>query len=65
MLKNSSLLGLAVLMGAGLLLAGCEEEEQGRILQYKPGVYQGEPDSELSEEQLNELRSRMQGQNDI
>lgn len=65
MLKTSGLLGIAALMSAGLLLAGCEEEEQGRILQYKPGVYQGQEDTQLSEEQLNELRSRMQGQNDI
>ena len=48
-------------MGAGLLLAGCEEDEQGRILQYKPGVYQGEPDSELSEEQLELIRAKIDG----
>ena len=31
MLKTSGLLGIAALVSAGLLLAGCEEDEQGRM----------------------------------
>ena len=62
MLRKSWFLSIFALFGAGLLLTGCEEEEQGRILQYEPGVYQGQKDTQLTEEQLEELRSRMQGQ---
>ena len=42
----------------GVVLAGCKSEEQGRVLRYKPGVYQGKPDQQLSEAQQRELRSR-------
>ena len=42
-----------------LALAGCREEEQGRPLDYEPGVYPGDkPSTPLSEETLSELRQR-------
>jgi len=43
---------------AVLALAGCRAEEQGRLLEYKPGVYLGKPDTQLSEAQLRTLRHR-------
>ena len=46
-----------------MVLAGCRAEEQGRIIQYKPGVYLGKKDTELSQAQVRQLglRSRKQG----
>ncbi|GAB4393876.1 MAG: hypothetical protein Tsb0032_14910 [Kiloniellaceae bacterium] len=46
--------------GAGLVigLAACDETEQGRILRYEKGTYLGEPDSQLTEQQRDELRAR-------
>lgn len=60
-LKSSTLAILALISG-GFLLAGCDEAEQGRILQYQKGTYLGKPDSPLSEEDREELaqRARMQ-----
>ncbi|NQV83388.1 MAG: hypothetical protein HQ494_06160 [Rhodospirillales bacterium] len=46
------------------LLAGCRAEEQGRIMQYKPGVYLGKKDTELSSAQTRELRLRSVYQGD-
>lgn len=44
---------------AVLLLAGCRAEEQGRSLDYEPGVYPGgKPTSALTEDALSELRQR-------
>jgi hypothetical protein len=41
-----------------MALAACDQNEQGRILTYKKGTYLGEPDTPLTEEQVNELRHR-------
>ena len=41
-----------------LILGACREEEQGRILIQEKGVYQGQADEPLDEEQLRELRFR-------
>ena len=50
---------------AGVLVAACDEAEQGRALRYEKGTYLGPPDSALSPEQVNELRQRanLQGAN--
>lgn len=55
---------IPVLAGAGfvLALAACDESEQGRILRYEKGTYLGKADSELSEEQRDELRQRARRQ---
>ena len=45
-----------------ILLAGCRNEEQGRIVQYKPGVYQGKKDTALNEAMEQALRERAQFQ---
>ena len=54
----------AALTAAGLFLSACNEEEQGRKLDFKPGVYQGNTDTQLTQDQRDALRmrSRMQGQ---
>jgi|GEM_PF-3367673 len=54
-----SCLSLAVLFVSGLLVSACDEAEQGRILQYQPGVYLGQPDTELSEEEQEALRAEL------
>jgi hypothetical protein len=55
-----------VLAGAGvvamLLLSGCREEEQGRILGYEKGVYLGRPDTALSDSTRDDLRQRIRHQ---
>ena len=54
--KFSKLSGLAIL--GMLVLAGCRAEEQGRLINYEPGVYKGKPDTQLTEAQRKELRQR-------
>jgi len=43
---------------SAVVLAGCRAEEQGRIIQYKPGVYLGKKDTQLSSAQVRDLRLR-------
>lgn len=44
---------------ASLALAGCREDEQGRVLWYEQGTYKGErADQPMSERDLAELRAR-------
>lgn len=45
------------------VLAACKSEEQGRITNYKPGVYLGKPDTMLTAEQVRKLglRASLQG----
>ncbi|MEJ1995599.1 MAG: hypothetical protein P8X75_10370 [Limibacillus sp.] len=59
--KNTiyALLGLVLVAG---LTTGCREEEQDRVLLLEPGVYQGKPDSPLSEATEEELRQRARNQ---
>ena len=51
-----------VIAGLALLMQGCREDEQDRSLMYDKGSYQGQPDQELSEEQVELLRQRSAGQ---
>jgi hypothetical protein len=57
MLRKRSLIWTAV-MASGLLLGACDEAEQGRILRYEKGKYLGEPDTPLTNEQMQKLRQR-------
>jgi hypothetical protein len=43
---------------AALALAACRAEEQGRLTRYKPGVYLGQKDAQLSKTQEEQLRER-------
>jgi hypothetical protein len=56
------LLPLAILVGLGLALAGCREEEQDRFRFYQPGVYQGKTDQRRSVEQRQALSARLNRQ---
>ncbi len=58
MRSRSTSVALAAAVAASLLVAACDEAEQGRILQYEKGTYLGQPDQELSDEQRAELRAR-------
>jgi len=52
---------VAVAMCA-VALTACRAEEQGRVTRYKPGVYLGEKDAQLTQAQEAELRERAGGQ---
>lgn len=52
------LLTLAVLAGTVMAMTACQEEEQDRVLYQIKGVYQGEPDSPLQDDTVDELRQR-------
>ena len=47
---------------AALALAACRAEEQGRLTRYKPGVYLGQKDTQLTKAQEEQLRERAGGQ---
>ena len=49
-------IGAAALMVTAL--GACRGDEQGRPLTYEKGVYGGQPDESLSEEQRRELNRR-------
>ncbi len=60
MLRAAKTLGLIAI--TAVVLVGCRAEEQGRLIRYEQGVYKGKPDTELSQAQLEELRSRARKQ---
>lgn len=41
------------------VLSACDPDEQNRILYHEAGTYKGNSDSELSQEQVRELQSRL------
>lgn len=51
--------------GLVLVLAACDEAEQGRILHYEKGTYLGQSDTELTDAQRQELRARTQRQKGV
>lgn len=51
-------------LGCALALVACRAEEQGRITRYKPGVYLGKQDAQLSESQREEINRRTATQGD-
>ncbi len=62
MRTKTSVMAYAALIGAGLALAACDQNEQGRIRNYEPGTYLGEVDTPLTEEQQDALRQRARAQ---
>ncbi len=58
MRATRTLLALATVLAAGLVLSACDENEQGRILRYQKGTYLGPVDQALSIEQQAALRAR-------
>jgi len=53
-----------VLAVAALVLGACRAEEQGRVTNFKPGVYMGKKDTQLSDAQREALRGRSDAQSD-
>ena len=49
---------ITALIGLALSLAGCNQDEQGRILSYEKGTYLGQADQKLGENQLRDLEVR-------
>ncbi len=49
---------LAVVALGSLLLAGCQEEQHPRPIHLDKGVYQGTPDTPLSDAQVHALQQR-------
>lgn len=54
--------GLALAVVATLAVAGCREEEQGRVTDFDAGVYKGPADQGLDAATLEALRARHAGQ---
>ena len=51
---NKTIMVISIFL-TSLLLSSCQEE-QGRILNYKKGVYLGKKDDSLTNEQVNNLK---------
>ena len=47
---------------AVLALIGCREEEQDRLVDYQPGVYQGGAMAALDDQTRDDLRQRLDAQ---
>lgn len=58
MQSGISVLKVVAVTFVGLAVAACDQDEQGRVLTYEKGTYLGQPDTQLSDQQLNELRQR-------
>ena len=52
---NKVFLIISILISS-LLLSSCKETEQGRILNYKKGVYLGKKDNTLTKDQVYNLK---------
>ena len=52
---NKVFLIISILISS-LLLSSCKKSEQGRILNYKKGVYLGKTDNTLSKDQVYNLK---------
>ena len=51
---NKTIIVISIFL-TSLVLSSCQEE-QGRILSYKKGVYLGKKDASLTKEQVNKLK---------
>lgn len=51
-------LGLLLACAMAGVLGGCRAEEQGRPLEFEPGVYKGETPKPLDDRQRKDLRDR-------
>ncbi len=58
MRSRRALIALSAALAASLLVAACDEAEQGRTLRYEKGAYLGPKDKALSDEQQADLRAR-------
>ena len=62
MAKATTIAVWLVIAGIALVTQGCREDEQNRPLTYDKGVYQGQSDQGLDEQQVEALRQRSTGQ---
>ncbi len=58
MRNRRALIALSAVFVASLLVAACDEAEQGRTLRYEKGAYLGPKHKALSDEQQADLRAR-------
>lgn len=56
MIKINKFFLIISILISSLLLSSCKESEQGRILNYKKGVYLGKKDNTLSKDQVYNLK---------
>ena len=56
MIKINKVFLIISILISSLLLSSCKESEQGRILNYKKGVYLGKKDNTLSKNQVYNLK---------
>jgi hypothetical protein len=56
MIKINKVFLIISILISSLLLSSCKESEQGRILNYKKGVYLGKTDNTLSKDQVYNLK---------
>ena len=49
---------LGAMAVSAFVLAACRAEEQGRITEFKPGVYLGKKDTQLGSARVTQLRRR-------
>ena len=56
MIKINKFFLIISILISSLLLSSCKETEQGRILNYKKGVYLGKKDDSLSKDQVYNLK---------
>ena len=61
-MRVPKVIGLLGLLAGLLLVQGCREEEQDRILFHEKGTYQGAGDQPLEPGQLDDLRERARTQ---
>jgi hypothetical protein len=59
---SKTILAVTLLLLLAVPLAGCREAEQGRTLDFNKGVYQGQADEKLNDEQTKDLRERVERQ---
>ncbi len=64
MIKFGKFTVFGAVLGVALALVACRADEQGRITHYKPGVYQGKKDTQLSEAQTETLKHHTMAQGD-
>jgi hypothetical protein len=64
MMKSGTgkVLVLAGAIAIGLALAGCRADEQNRSISFEKGVFPGPQPTQLSEDQINQLRHRARTQ---
>ncbi len=53
---------ISIILLASFTLNACKKEEQGRPLSYNKGVYQGNADNILNDDEVYQLKKRVSGQ---